>query len=227
MHKQIIAIVGAGTGVSAGIARKFGHNGYIVVLLARRRAALEELVQALRGEGIEAHGIVADAVAAEAVEEGFARVQADFGTPDVMVYNAGANTVSNPSELAVEDLIGDFTVNVAGALRCVQAVVPAMTERGSGTILFTGGMLALNPVASRASASIAKAGLRNLAFTLADEVEPLGITVGIVTIGGVVSAGTFFDPDLIAEAYWRFIAGAQQREVLYTDPGSDTASQSA
>ncbi|GAB3120621.1 SDR family NAD(P)-dependent oxidoreductase [Glaciibacter psychrotolerans] len=150
--------------------------------------------------------------------EAFARIESEFGTPDVLVYNAGAITISNPSELAVDDLLSDFTVNVAGALRCAQAVIPAMAERGSGSILFTGGMLALNPVASRALAAIGKAGLRNLAFTLADELAPQGITVGTVTIGGIVAAGSFFDPDLIAETYWDLHTGERQREVLYTAP---------
>ncbi len=224
MNNPLIAIVGAGSGVSAGIARKFGGEGFTVVLIARRQAPLDDLVASLRQQGIEAHGLVADATVNEDVTRVFARIEAEFGTPDVMVYNAGANTISNPSTLAVDDLIGDFTVNVAGALRCAQAVVPAMSERGSGTIVFTGGMLALKPVASRASAAIGKAGLRNLTFTLADEVAPLGLTVGIVTIGGVVAAGSFFDPDLIAESYWQFFTGEQQqREVLYTVPESGGA----
>ncbi|MCB2289796.1 SDR family NAD(P)-dependent oxidoreductase [Clostridium sp. CS001] len=88
-------------------------------------------------------------------------------------------------------------------------------ERQKGTILFTGGMLALNPVASRASASISKAGLRNLAFTLADELSPCGITVGTITIGGVVQSGTFFDPDLIAESYWELYTKGDKKEILY------------
>lgn len=216
VSKPLIAIVGAGPGVSAGVARKFGRSGFAVVLLARRQEPLDDGVAALRQQGIDAHGIVADATAGESVTQAFAQIESEFGSPDVVVYNAGANTISNPSVLAVDDLLSDFTVNVAGALRCAQAVIPAMVERGSGTILFTGGMLALNPVATRASAAIGKAGLRNLTFTLADELAPLGITLGTVTIGGVVAVGSFFDPDLIAESYWQLFTGEQQREVLYT-----------
>lgn len=93
-----------------------------------------------------------------------------------------------------------------------------MVERGSGSILFTGGLLALKPVASRASASISKAGLRNLTFTLADEFTGKGLKIGTVTIGGVVQAGTFFDPDLIAEAYWDLHTGKTTGEVLYVQP---------
>lgn len=76
-----------------------------------------------------------------------------------------------------------------------------MTERGSGSILFTEGMLALSPVASRASAVISKVRLRNLTFTLSDGLAPSGIKVGTVTIGGAVKSGPFFAPDLIAQSF--------------------------
>ena len=215
VSKPVIAIVGSGPGVSAGIARKFGGNGFVVLLIARTKESLEAQVQELRGHQVQAHGIVADAADKASLVEAFAELEKNFGAPEVLAYNAGANTISNPSELVAEDMLSDFTINVVGALNCSQLVIPGMTERGSGSILFTGGMLALKPVASRASASIAKAGLRNLAFTLADELAPRGIKVGTVTIGGVVKAGTFFDPDLIAESFWELSTGARQGEVLY------------
>lgn len=76
-------------------------------------------------------------------------------------------------------------------------------------------MLALNPVVSRASAAISKAGLRNLTFTLAEELAPHGIHVGTVTIGGVVKAGTFFDPDAIAESFWNLHEKRDTNEILF------------
>ncbi|MDJ0314888.1 SDR family NAD(P)-dependent oxidoreductase [Arthrobacter sp. H35-D1] len=215
MSKPVVAIVGAGPGVSAGIARKFGGNGFTLVLLARTKESLERQVAELRSQGMDAHGLVADAADKKSLTGAFAQLHADFGAPEVLVYNAGANTICNPSELAEEDLLSDFTINVVGALTASQLVIPAMTERGAGTILFTGGMLGVHPVASRASASIAKAGLRNLAFTLSEELAPLGIKVGTVTIGGAVKPGTFFDPDLIADSFWELHTGARQGEVLY------------
>lgn len=222
LSKPVIAIVGAGAGVSAGIARKFGRNGFAVVLLARTRASLDRQVAELEVRGVDAHGLVADASDKGSLAEAFALLEENFGVPEVLVYNAGANTISNPSVLAEEDLISDFTVNVVGALSCSRLVIPQMAERGSGTILFTGGMLGLKPVASRTSASISKAGLRNLAFTLSDELAPLGLKVGTVTIGGVVKPGTFFDPDLIAESYWELFTGARHGEILY-QPAPESA----
>ncbi|NJL35119.1 MAG: short-chain dehydrogenase, partial [Chloroflexaceae bacterium] len=87
-----------------------------------------------------------------------------------------------------------------------------------GTILFTGGGLALDPYAQYASLAIGKAGLRSLTYTLGAELEPQGIHVATVTIAGTVQPGTFFAPDLIAEQYWNLhtqAPGTWQREIVY------------
>jgi len=215
MSKPLIVIVGAGPGVSAGIARKFGSNGFKVILLARKQESLDLQIAELQKKNIEAYGIPADASISQSIIAAFNQIKSDYETPSVLIYNAGANTINNPSILSRNDLLNDFNVNVGGALISAQQVIPGMMERKKGTILFTGGMLALNPVASRASASISKAGLRNLTFTLADELSPHGIHVGTVTIGGVVKPGTFFDPDLIAESYWELFTKRDKREILY------------
>ncbi len=217
MNKSLIVIVGAGPGVSVGIARKFGGNGFKVILLARRKESLDVQVSELKQKNIEAYGVVADAAEPGSLTEAFNQIKADYGIPEVLVYNAGSNSISNPSVLNEKDLLKDFKVNVAGALISSQQVIPGMIERKKGTILFTGGMLALNPVASRASASISKAGLRNLTFTLADELAPFGIHVATVTIGGIVKSGTFFDPELIAESYWELYSKKEKREILYKE----------
>lgn len=215
MSKSLIIIVGAGPGVSAGIARKFGSNDFKVILIARKRESLDLQIAELQKKNIEAYGITADASKSNSLIAAFEQIKLDYGVPDVLVYNAGANTINDPSILNQKDLLNDFNVNVAGALTSSQQVIPEMMERKKGTILFTGGMLAINPVVSRASAAISKAGLRNLAFTLSDELSPYGINVATVTIGGVVKPGTFFDPDRIAEAYWELFTKHDKKEILY------------
>lgn len=217
MSKFLMVIVGAGPGVSAGIARKFGSNDFKVILIARRKESLDIQVAELEKENIEAYGITADATESDSISTAFDKLKTEYGVPDVLVYNAGANTINDPSVLNKGDLLSDFNVNVAGALTTSQQVIPEMIEQTKGTILFTGGMLAINPVVSRASAAISKAGLRNLVFTLSDELVSHGINVGTVTIGGVVEAGTFFDPDKIAEAYWELFTNPGKKEIIYKE----------
>jgi short-subunit dehydrogenase len=117
------------------------------------------------------------------------------------VYNAAVLRPGRASALPPEQLTSDFLVNVAGALVAVQTVLPAMRQRGSGTILLTGGGLALNPSPELASLAIGKAGIRSLAYSLFQELKPQRIHAATVTICGTVQDGTHFSAERIAEEY--------------------------
>lgn len=140
----------------------------------------------------------------------------------MLVYNAyrASMAAPGPSALAPAELAADFAVNVTGALVAAQAVLPGMRAAGAGSILLTGGGLALDPTGWLPAASLAvgKAGLRNLAASLHAELAPAGIHAGMVTIAGMVAPGTAFDPDRIAEAFWGLHsdpAGAFRPELIF------------
>jgi NAD(P)-dependent dehydrogenase (short-subunit alcohol dehydrogenase family) len=186
-------IVGAGPGIGSAVARKFANEGFSVAALSRSGEAT--------GENI--HGFAADAADFASLQQAFARVAEELSAPEVLVYNVAAIHQGVPSSLSSTDLIDDFTVNVAGALESAKLVIPDMQKNGRGTIIFTGGGLALYPNAAYSSLAIGKAGIRNLAFSLAEELKPANIHVATVTVAGFVKAGTAFDPDKIAAHYWR------------------------
>ncbi|SFB59047.1 short chain dehydrogenase [Cohnella sp. OV330] len=217
MSKPLLVVVGAGAGVSASVAKKFGSEGFKIALIARRTASLAALAEELTGQGIEAFAVEADATVPAAVEEAFARIRASFGEPSALLYNAAAITRSTVSSLDEQQLIDDFKVNVVGALTSVKQVVPSFVERKQGTILVTGGGLAISPNPAYASLSIGKAGVRSLVYSLAEELAPQGVYVGTVTIGGYVSKGTFYDPDRIAESYWQLHVKRDQAEIIFAE----------
>lgn len=192
-------ILGAGAGNGAAIARKFGRGGYEVIVAARRKGEMERLVAILHGEGISAMPAVIDATDPAAV----AKSVASLAPLEVLVYNAAGVTMATPTALTPAQLASDLTVSVVSALAAAQAAVPAMIAAKRGAILFTGGGFALQPLASMASLGIGKAAIRNLAFSLAEELRPNGIRVGTVTILGMVKPGTVFDPGRIADAFWQ------------------------
>jgi NAD(P)-dependent dehydrogenase (short-subunit alcohol dehydrogenase family) len=76
-----------------------------------------------------------------------------------------------------------------------------MQARGRGSILFSGGGLALHPFPAPPTLSVGKGALRALALMLAEELAPAGVRVGTVTIMGTVAPGTNFDPDAIAQGF--------------------------
>ncbi|MEZ4380733.1 MAG: SDR family NAD(P)-dependent oxidoreductase [Nannocystaceae bacterium] len=198
---KLCAIVGVGPGLGLAIARRFAREGYTLALVARDPERLREHAGALAAT-TAVDVFAADAADPEAVAAAFAAIRERLGDPDVLVYNAAKLGRSRPSELTAEGMVRDFRINVVGAALAAQAVLPAMRARGEGTILFTGGGLALQPYPDFASLAIGKAGIRSLAFSLAQEVADDGVHVATVTICGFIRPGSDFDPDAIADAYW-------------------------
>jgi short-subunit dehydrogenase len=211
-------VIGAGPGVSAAVARRFGREGFILGLIARREQNLAQVAGTLAEAGIKAKTFVGDEADNTGLDQTIRKAVVEIGAPRVLVYNAAAVTMKPPSQLSPDQLLRDFQIGVVAALTAVQAVLPGMRSRKAGTILLTGGGFAFEPMPNLSSLGIEKAGIRNLAFSLAKELAPEGIHVATVTIGGIVKAGTAFDPDRIAEEYWKLhvqTPDAFQREIVF------------
>ncbi len=215
---NLCTIVGFGPGVSMSVARKFAKEGFTLAIVARTPEKLKESVETLRNEGVDVYPFTADAGNAASLTDAFNDIHDALGPTSVLIYNAFVSTRGVPSKVVAERLTADFQVNVIGALLSVQAVLPAMQRAGKGTILFTGGGLALTPFKDYASLAIGKSGIRSLALTLNQELSDQGIHVATITICGQVKPGTHFDPDAIAAEYWRMHgqpAGSFEAEFVY------------
>lgn len=218
MSQRVCAVVGAGPGVGVAVAKRFAREGFCIALIARSAEALEGHAASLREGGEDARAFPADVADVASLEGALTRIDEELGPPDVLVYNAAVLRRGAPTHLPVEQVLSDFKVNVLGALVCARHVARAMRAKKSGTILLTGGGLALSPHPDFASLAIGKAGIRSLAGSLAGELEPDGIHVATVTICGFVKRETHFDPDRIADVYWSLHTqahGAWEREVIY------------
>ena len=203
MPKNVCVIVGVGPGVGLAVAKRFAREDFSIALIARRQGALDKYVLEMNQLGFnDVRAYSADVSDFKQIENTFAQINQDLGSTDVLVYNAAVLKAGYPSKSSPERLVEEFKVNVAGALSAVQQVLPVMTEKKQGTILFTGGGLAIEPYPQYSSLAIGKAGIRSLAFSLAGELKAHNIHVATVTISGMVKPDTKFDPDKIAEEYW-------------------------
>jgi NAD(P)-dependent dehydrogenase (short-subunit alcohol dehydrogenase family) len=199
---QHLLLIGAGPGVGAAVARRFGREGFRATLLSRGDS-LDEVAAGLREEGIGVSQLVSDV---QALENGYrAALRALYDAPDapaVLVYNASLLVPDGILTATVEHLREAYDIDVIGAVVAAQIAAPVLRAAGLGTILFTGGGFADNPVPAFSTISMGKAALRAAAALLAAEVGRDGVHAASITIAGQVAPGTAFDPNNIAELFW-------------------------
>jgi NAD(P)-dependent dehydrogenase (short-subunit alcohol dehydrogenase family) len=203
---RIALIVGAGSGLSASLARTFAGAGMRVALAARSTDKLKDLAAAT---GASVHAC--DAAQPEAVEKLFAAVVAAAGEPDVVVYNASYRTRGPFVELDPAEVERTLRVSAFGGFLVAQAAARRMLPKQHGAILFTGASASVKGYAQSAPFAMGKFALRGLAQSMARELAPSGIHVAHFVIdGGIRSARRpdppdkpdgFLDPDAIAATY--------------------------
>jgi len=199
-------IVGAGSGLSASLARLFGKNGMKVALAARSTGKLGALA-AETGAAIFA----CDAARRADVEKLFAEVEGKLGAPDVVVYNASFRTRGPLVDLDPADVKKAIAVSAFGGFLVAQQAARRMLPNGQGAILFTGASASVKGYAQSVPFAMGKFALRGLAQALARELSPRGIHVAHFVIDGGIRSDrrppapdkpdALLDPDAIAETY--------------------------
>ena len=165
------------------------------------------------GVGAPAVGPVATATADVADESGLTSALADvtaaLGPAHAVVYNGSAYVEGSPLRLSPADLRYAMDVGVTGALITAQATAPALralaAEGGTSALLLTGSIAADRASTAAAAVGVAKAGLRNLAFSLHKELAADGVRVVTVTIDGVLQGPNALDLGQLADFYWQLV----------------------
>ena len=185
----ICAIVGAGPRIGNGLAQSFALAGHGIVLISRDTTNTDPIAAEVRVKGTAAHQVAFDATDRAATARGFAKIDKEIGVPDVVIYNPANMIMAAYSEVTPDDMDQTWSVMLYAAMNVVAATLPAMKQRGSGTLLFTGGGFGIDPSVSRAPHSIAKAAIRNYAHGLYLELKEQGIHAGTVTVHRPIGPG--------------------------------------
>jgi NAD(P)-dependent dehydrogenase (short-subunit alcohol dehydrogenase family) len=200
-------IVGAGSGLSAALARLFAKEGMRVALAARDAPKLAPLAAAT---GAKAYRC--DASKSEDVESLFASVGKELGPPDIVVYNPSARARGPIAELDPKEVLNALIVSCYGGFLVGQQAARLMLAAGHGTILFTGASASIKGYARSAPFAMGKFGLRGLAQSMARELAPKNIHVAHFVIDGGIGraddpraadrgADGMLEPDAIAANY--------------------------
>ena len=213
-------IVGAGPGIGRAVARRFAGEGLPVALVARSRTTVQTVAEAVAEVapgGVRVVTATADVTDEDALRAALDQAARELGPPDVAVYNAAVIRPDTTDDLSARDLLNAYAVNVVGAHTTAAHLLPAMAERGGGSFLITGGMP--DPKPEYLSLSLGKAAVRTLVTLLDQRYGPSGVHAASITVDGPVAPGTAFDPDDIAEHYWRLHTqppGHWDHEILHS-----------
>ena len=202
-----IAIIGAGKGLGAAVARRFGREGFAVGLISRHRGRLDALAAELQEEGVQAAGFVADVRDPSSIAAALEQVTETLGPIEVLQYSPlpQKDFMRPVMETTPADLVGPIEFSIYGPVAAVHQVVPGMRFLGEnrGTILFVNGGSAVTPGRNVTGTSIAFAGQAAYAQLLNEVLGEEGIHVSQLIIGGQIIAGdTEKSPEVLAQHLW-------------------------
>jgi short-subunit dehydrogenase len=210
MNYSSALIVGAGSGLSASLARAFAKSGLNIALAARSADKLAPLAKE-----IGAKSYACDATRRTDVDKLFTDLDAASATPDVVVYNASYRTRGPLIELDPSEVERSIQVSAFAGFLVAQAAVKRMLPRKQGAIFFTGASASIKGYPQSAPFAMGKFALRGLAQSMARELSPQGIHVAHFVIdGGIRSArrvespdqpDSLLDPDAIAQSYLQLL----------------------
>ena len=207
-HRALI--VGAGSGLSASLARLFAGHGLSVALAAR---TTEKLAPLCAETG--ARAFTCDAGNQASVADLFTAVEAAIGSPDVVIYNASGRLRGPIETLDPAGVARALEISAFGGFLVGQQAARRMIPQHHGAILFTGASASIKGYPQSAPFAMGKFALRGLAQSMARELAPQGVHVAHFVIdGGIASASrpvpadapdSLLDPDAIALTYWQIL----------------------
>jgi NAD(P)-dependent dehydrogenase (short-subunit alcohol dehydrogenase family) len=211
----VIAVAGNGPRLRSAIAEVFGTQGYKVALLSHDRGELQPTIAELAKHGIDAAGFSFNVLDRGSVASALAAVKERFGPIDVLEFSAADAALPLSTGLTLDEAQVWIDYYLRAAAATVNAVLPDMLARGSGTILFTTGVSSAYPEldqAAFANFGLLSADLRNWARSMHATLASKGVQVGYVRIGAYLGHQSRATPEAIAPLYWELHTHRDQFE---------------
>ena len=216
---KLIVIFGAGPGISQGVARRFGKEGFRIALAARSESNLKGLVNDLKKENIDATYAVCDVSDEISLKKALSEIRQSAGHAEMILYNAAAISVRDILDQDWETIKSTVDVSAGGYFNLMKAVLPYCLANNTGKLFATGGGFALQGDPLWTSLSVGKAALRNLVQAFQKRAEGTNVHVAQLTVCGYVnSQDKKYNPESIAEQYWKLFnqkSGEFEHEIIY------------
>lgn len=201
----VIAIIGAGPGLGAAVARRFGREGFSVALISRNQSKLDAMAAELTAAGFAASGYAADVLTPASLEGALARAAAELGPITALQYSPlpSRDYLKPVLEMTPELALEALRFSSLGLIHAVRVVLPAMRQAGSGSIVLINGGTSVKARADFAGTSVAFPAESAYGEMLHDALEGEGIRVSQLVIpGGIPQLQLANGVDGVADRIW-------------------------
>ncbi len=188
MSAPVTVVTGANSGIGRATAIHLAANGHRVIGTVRSTAKAEKLLSMSADAGVSIELVELDVADGDSVRDGFAEILSLTGQINNLVNNAGVGGNGVVEETSPKQFLDVMNVDLCGAVRCSQAVLPGMRARGSGAIVNITSVAGCFGAIAQAPYVASKWALEGVSEELALEVAPFGIRVAIVEPGVTKSA---------------------------------------
>jgi NAD(P)-dependent dehydrogenase (short-subunit alcohol dehydrogenase family) len=186
LKNKVALVTGASSGIGNDIAKLFAKEGASVVVIARRKEKLADLVAQIEAAGGKAIAVTGDVTSEADVQLAVKTAVQEFGRLDIVVNNAGLMDKMTPVDELDDDLWNAvMNVNVTGPMRFFRAAIPEMEKIGGGTFVTISSLAGLYGARAGAAYTASKHGVLGLAKNVAYVYADKNIRSNVIAPGGV------------------------------------------
>jgi short-subunit dehydrogenase len=211
--RPVALVTGASSGIGRATALAFAQAGYSLQLISRSAERLAVVAESARTQGVDVQTLVLDLSNLPQIRPHLNTFLAEYGSPDVLINNAGMGYTGALAEMPLADWQQLFDLNLSSVLQCTQAVLPGMRLKGAGLIVNVASIAAQQAFAEWGAYCASKSALVALSKVLALEERSHGIRVSVISPGSVRTGiwdtptvnvnfdrSFMLDPDVVAQA---------------------------
>ena len=183
----VLWITGAGKGIGKAVALEYATHGWTVAVSARTASDLDAVASQASAAGLEGKVISypLDVTSHDSVKATFKAIEAEQGSIDQIIFNAGTHSPTPLGEFSVAPFRTLMEVNYMGSVNGLDAVLPTFIDRRTGHVAIVASVAGYSGLPDAAGYGATKAALINMCESLKTQLDGLGVTISVINPGFV------------------------------------------